>query len=275
MPTEEAAGAAGEDRVVGSARGGAGADAADGGAGAGEGSGERPCGLLVDWGGVLTTNVFDSFEAFCAREGISADAVRAAFAHDPVARNALIGLELGTLPEDEFEATMAGLLGVAAPHLIERLMAESGPDLAMLGAVRRAREAGLATGLISNSWGVSRYDMDELRELFDGVIISGKVGMRKPAPEIYALAAAALHLEPVDCVFVDDLPGNLKPARELGMTTVHHRDTATKRIANASVLLLHHMPEFMAQEFLPLQRVRVVLSRREMNVASPGVGDGS
>jgi HAD superfamily hydrolase (TIGR01509 family) len=97
----------------------------------------------------------------------------------------------------------------------------------MLGAVRRAREAGLATGLISNSWGVSRYDMDELRDLFDGVIISGKVGMRKPAPEIYALGAAALHLEAVDCVFVDDLPGNLKPARDLGMTTVHHRAAAT------------------------------------------------
>jgi len=227
MPTEDgaggdpagwAAGAAGEDEVTG---------ADDGASPRGDMDAAPPCGLLIDWGGVLTTNVFASFEAFCAREGLAADAVRRAFAEDPVARNALIGLELGTLPEAEFEATMAGLLGVAAPHLIERLMAEAGPDFTMLAAVRRAREAGIATGLISNSWGASRYDLDELRELFDGVVISEKVGMRKPAPEIYSLGAASLHLDPVDCVFVDDLPGNLKPARALGMTTVHHRDAVT------------------------------------------------
>jgi HAD superfamily hydrolase (TIGR01509 family) len=54
-------------------------------------------------------------------------------------------------------------------------------------------------------------------------VISGEVGIRKPAPEIYALGAEAIGLPPQECVFVDDLPGNLKPARELGMTTVHHR----------------------------------------------------
>jgi epoxide hydrolase-like predicted phosphatase len=97
----------------------------------------------------------------------------------------------------------------------------------MTAAVRRAREHGIATGLISNSWGVSRYDTDQLGELFDGVVISATVGLRKPAPDIYRLGARALHLEPIDCVFVDDLRGNLKPARELGMTTVHHVDAAT------------------------------------------------
>jgi epoxide hydrolase-like predicted phosphatase len=189
--------------------------------------GERPCGLLVDWGGVLTTNVFASFDAFCARDGIEAGVVRHAFANDPVARAALIGLELGTLPEPEFEARIAGVLGVDATNLIERLMGGTSPDLEMVAAVRRTRDHGIATGLISNSWGVSRYDTDQLGELFDGVVISAAVGVRKPAAEIYELGARSLHLQPTDCVFVDDLRGNLKPARALGMTTVHHVDAAT------------------------------------------------
>lgn len=189
--------------------------------------GWRPCGLLVDWGGVLTTNVFGSFDAFCEREGLEAGVVRHAFVNDDRAREALIGLELGTLPEPEFEARMAGVLGVDATNLIERLMGGAGPDCEMLGVVRRARDCGIATGLISNSWGATRYDADLLGELFDGVVISATVGVRKPAREIYEIGARSLHLQPKECVFVDDLRGNLKPARALGMTTLHHVDAAT------------------------------------------------
>ena len=58
-------------------------------------------------------------------------------------------------------------------------------------------------------------------QLFDGVVISGEVGIRKPDPRIYAMGAEAIDLRPDQCVFVDDLPGNLKPARELGMATIH------------------------------------------------------
>jgi len=209
--------------------------AADGSA-AGEleaAGGQRPCGLLVDWGGVLTTNVFASFDAFCASEGLEPGVVRHAFVHDALARDALNGLELGTLPEPEFEARMADVLGVDATNLIERLMGGAGPDPDMTAVVRRARDHGIATGLISNSWGHSRYDGDLLRDLFDGVVISAAVGIRKPAPEIYELGARSVYLEPKECVFVDDLRGNLKPARALGMTTVHHVD-ATATIARLS-----------------------------------------
>jgi epoxide hydrolase-like predicted phosphatase len=100
------------------------------------------------------------------------------------------------------------------------------PDEAMLDAVRRARAGGIRTGLISNSWGRGRYDRDTFGELFDGVVISGEVGIRKPDPAIYELGARAIDLDPATCVFVDDLPGNLKPARALGMATVLHRDAA-------------------------------------------------
>ena len=180
-------------------------------------------GLLVDYGGVLTTDVFASFDAFCAREGLPAGTVRDLFRGDPAARALLGGLEDGTLPDAEFEAGFAALLGVEPEGLIERLLGATTADVAMLDFVRAARGRGIRTGLISNSWGSQRYDRILLDELFDGIVISGDVGVRKPDPAIYMLGAAAIGLPPQECVYVDDLPGNLKPARELGMTTVRHR----------------------------------------------------
>jgi len=106
----------------------------------------------------------------------------------------------------------------------------------MLDAVLKARQAGIRTGLISNSWGTSRYDRSRLGELFDGVVISGEVGIRKPAPEIYALGAERIGVWPDRCVFVDDLPFNLEPAAELGMATVHHL-SAEQTIAELEQLL--------------------------------------
>jgi len=193
-------------------------------------------GLLVDFGGVLTTDVFASFELFCAEEKLPADTVKALFRTDPAARDLLIGLEDGTLADAEFERRFAALLGVEAGGLIERLMGTARPDQAMQDAVRTARQHGIRTGLVSNSWGVGRYDRQLLAELFDGVVISAEVGLRKPAPEIYALGAQAVGLPPAECVYVDDIGGNLKPAKALGMTTVLHKDTATT-IASLSTLL--------------------------------------
>jgi putative hydrolase of the HAD superfamily len=181
--------------------------------------------LLVDFGGVLTTNVFDAFADFCRAEGLAPDTVRDRFMTDPEARDLLGDLETGRIDEAEFEPRFAALLGVEpAEGLIDRLFAGMVPEPAMLDAVRAARQGGVRTGLLSNSWGQERYDRATLEELFDTVVISGEVGMRKPSPEIYALAAERLGREPERIVFVDDLPGNLKPAREIGMATILHRD---------------------------------------------------
>jgi len=186
--------------------------------------------LLVDFGGVLTTNVFDAFAQFCRAEGLAPDTVRDRFLTDPGARALLGELETGRIDEGEFEPRFAALLGVEpAEGLVDRLFAGMRPDEAMLDVLRAARRAGVRTGLVSNSWGLHRYDRDTHPELFDAVVISGEVGVRKPAPEIYGMAAERLELEPGRIVFVDDLPGNLKPARELGMATVLHRDAATTR----------------------------------------------
>jgi epoxide hydrolase-like predicted phosphatase len=195
----------------------------DGGGGVQAG---RYRGLLVDWGGVMTSDVFDTFRAFCELEGLEPDTVGRRFREDLSARELLIGLETGQLAEEEFEPRFAAILGVEAPNLIDRMFAGGTPDEEMLSAVARARERGLKTGLISNSWGTRRYDRELLGALFDGVVISGEVGMRKPTPAIYELGAERVGLPPAECVFVDDLPFNLEPAADLGMATVHHTSSA-------------------------------------------------
>jgi epoxide hydrolase-like predicted phosphatase len=194
-------------------------------------------GLLVDFGGVLTTDVFDSFSAFCTAEGLAPDAARDAFRDDPLARRLLFELELGALAQDDFDAGVAEVLGVGdANGLGRRLCAGMRPDDAMLAAVADFRARGVRTGLISNSWGTALYDRDQLAALFDAIVISGDEGLRKPDPAIYELGARRLGLPPDACVFVDDLRGNLKPARALGMATVHHT-SAAQTIAELEALL--------------------------------------
>jgi putative hydrolase of the HAD superfamily len=183
-------------------------------------------GLLVDWGGVMTTNLFHSFSAFCAAEQLDPEAVAKAFRGNSAARELLIGFEEGRVPEVDFELELGRLLGLAtAEGLIDRLFSGTSLDEPMVHAVRTARRAGIPTGLISNSWGTTRYPRELLAELFDGTVISGEVGMRKPAPRIYELGAEAIGVAPAECVFVDDLPFNLPPAVELGMAVIHHTDS--------------------------------------------------
>lgn len=183
-------------------------------------------GLLVDWGGVLTSNLFASFSAFCVAEGLEPNEIGRRFREDRACRQLLIELETGQLSEEDFEPEFARMLGVDSAQLIDRLFAGSHLDEEMLAAVARVRAGGIRTGLISNSWGTRRYDQQLLGELFDGVVISGEVGIRKPAPEIYAMGADRIGVPPAACVFVDDLPFNLEPARELGMATIHHTEAA-------------------------------------------------
>jgi putative hydrolase of the HAD superfamily len=193
-------------------------------------------GLLVDWGGVLTTNLFDSFRAFCTAEGLEPESIGRHFREHRESREMLINLETGSLPEEEFEPMFAAALGVEPTDLIDRLFAGSGPEPAMFAAVLNARRAGIRTGLISNSWGTRRYPRDQFDELFDGVVISGEVGMRKPAPEMYTLGAERIGLPPEECVYVDDLRFNLTPAADLGMATVHHV-AAEQTVAELEALL--------------------------------------
>jgi putative hydrolase of the HAD superfamily len=184
-------------------------------------------GLLVDYGGVLTTSVWDSFSAFCDQEGLDPGEVRRLFRDQPEALALLRRLEVGELTEERFGAEFGPMLGLPPDRhddLVGRLFAGMQPEPLMLDALRQARAAGLRTGLISNSWGRGRYDRDAFAELFDGVVISGEVGLHKPQREIFELGADRAGLPVAECVFVDDLRENCAGAEAAGMTAVLHRD---------------------------------------------------
>jgi putative hydrolase of the HAD superfamily len=180
--------------------------------------------LLIDFGGVLTSNVWQSFEAFCRIEGIDPGSLRTMFREDPTALAELRKLETGETPQEEFERRFAERLGVSAEGLTDRLFEGMTPADRMIEAVREVRRAGRLTCLVSNSWSLSHYDDAQLRELFDAIVISGQVGLHKPQPEIYELAAERLGVVPRVCVFVDDLRENCVGAEAVGMTAILHRE---------------------------------------------------
>lgn len=137
--------------------------------------------------------------------------------------------ETGAMSEEEFSQQFARRLGEATgkeidpERFVARMFGSARLEEDMLGAVLRVRKAGFKTALLSNSWGVGGYPRDRFDELFDVVVISGEVGLRKPDPEIFRMTATRLGLDTSDCVFVDDHPGHLKGALAEGMTTVLHR----------------------------------------------------
>jgi epoxide hydrolase-like predicted phosphatase len=189
----------------------------------------QPRGLLLDWGGVLTSDVFAGFQIFCQDEGLDPLRVRDLFAADPGGRQALVELETGVISEPEFEIRLAAMLELSperTPGLVDRVFGAIVAEEEIFEAIRIARASGIRTGLLSNSWGVERYPHDQLPELFDAVVISGQEGVRKPDEAIYEIAIERLALPAEEIVFVDDLRGNLKPARALGMITVHHTSAA-------------------------------------------------
>ncbi|HEX2240768.1 MAG TPA: HAD family phosphatase [Actinomycetota bacterium] len=191
--------------------------------------------LIVDFGGVLTTPLQDSFAAFAEETGISLDdLVRAALPAYTGADDQLVtDFETGRISEEDFSKhfaarlTRATGLPVDPATLLGRLFAGARLEESMLDAVAAARRAGLKTGLLSNSWGLSGYPRERMADLFDDVVISGEAGLRKPDPAIFELAADRLGIAAEQCVFVDDHPGHLKAAQELGMTTVLHRAPET------------------------------------------------
>ena len=190
--------------------------------------------LIVDYGGVLTTPLQDAMVAFSEDLGIELqDLVRVALkAYAGQEDQSVHDFETGAISEEDFSADLAQRLSdeagveVEAEGLVRRLFAGMRLEEDMMTAVVNARRAGLKTALLSNSWGLSLYPRDRFPEMFDVVVISGEIGMRKPDPQIFNATTDQLGLEPQHCVFVDDHPGHLKSAAEVGMTTVLHRTPA-------------------------------------------------
>jgi putative hydrolase of the HAD superfamily len=194
----------------------------------------RCTGLLVDFGGVLTSSVVDSFRRFCDDEDIPLRAVIAAI-QDAYSQDGtdspIIALETGAAPIEEIEQQLAAtLLGgsgraVAPKGLVRRLMAGTTDDEQMWRAVQTTRDSGIRTGLLSNSWGPGGYPIDRLKRAFDVVVISGDVGLRKPDPQIFRLAVSRLGLAATECVFVDDFAVNVAAAEREGFVGVLHKHT--------------------------------------------------
>ena len=194
-----------------------------------------PRGLLVDWGGVLTSGLEPALRRWAELDGFDFDSYLAAVmkwlpSESVTAElNPVHALERGQLAVPDFERKLASMLvrddgtPVPAEGLIERMFAHFEHQPAMSALVRRARSHGIRTALLSNSWG-NTYPRDTWDGMFDDVVISGEVGMRKPEPEIFLLAARRLDLKPEECVFIDDLELNVDGARAVGMTAILHTE---------------------------------------------------
>jgi len=190
-------------------------------------------GLLVDWGGVLTSGLEDALGRWAELDGLDFEAyyrtmvdwLAASPAEAEV--NPIHALERGQIAVPDFERKLASMLvrrdggPVQAEGLLERMFAHFEHQPQMSALIRRARSHGIKTALLSNSWGNS-YPRETWDGMFDDIVISGEVQLRKPEAEIYLLAAQRLALRPAECVFIDDLEANVAAARELGITGIVH-----------------------------------------------------
>ncbi len=185
--------------------------------------------VIWDFGGVLTTSPFEAFARFERERGLPADIIRRTNAADHL-ENAWAKFERAEVDIDTFDALFAAestALGaeVRGKDVLPLLMGDLRPE--MVEALKRIGGQ-FKTGCITNNLpanaigsrgGRSLY-VAEVMALFDHIIESAKIGLRKPDPRIYRMMVETLKVDPARCVYLDDLGVNLKPAREMGMTTI-------------------------------------------------------
>jgi len=202
--------------------------------------------VLFDFGGVILTSPFDAFARYEEANELPAGFLRGLNATNPDA-NAWARFERSEFGVDGFaaafeaEAEAAGY-AVDARAVLSLLSGEIRP--AMVDAIDVIKAAGLATACLTNNF-VSFDDFpaastargrDDVLSRFDAIIESSKVGVRKPDPRFYEIACETLGVAAGDCVFLDDLGVNLKPARAMGMTTIKVVDADVALAELAAVL---------------------------------------
>ena len=185
--------------------------------------------VIWDFGGVLTTSPFEAFMRYEMERGLPADIIRRTNAENHL-ENAWAKFERAEIDAATFDGLFAAesrALGaeVRGSDVLPLLSGDLRPE--MVEALRRIKQK-FKTGCITNNLpanaigsktGRSLY-VAEVMALFDHVIESAKIGLRKPDPRIYTMMTDKLGVDPKRCVYLDDLGVNLKPAREMGMTTI-------------------------------------------------------
>lgn len=197
--------------------------------------------LLVDFGGVLTSDVFEGFRAFAGARGADPKLIERLISENSEVAAALVAHEEGRSSLQDFEQVLAERLSiegleVPATGLVKGMTAALRPDHAMMAAVGSARELGHPTAIVSNSLGFEAYDGYDLEALADVVVLSGQVGSRKPSRRIYRYACERLGVKPKGAVMVDDLQQNLVAAARLGIHGVLHT-SASETIPELESLL--------------------------------------
>lgn len=197
--------------------------------------GGLPRGLIVDWGGVLTGPIRAAVEKWAGADGIDIEHYAEIMGgwlgpegELEAAVNPIHALERGEVEVPHFEERLAAELSrrTGTPYepvgLLERMFAQFEHAHDMNALVRRVRDHGIRTALLSNSWG-DFYPRHLWDGMFDDVVISHEVGMRKPEPRIFHLTIERMAMAPGEIAFVDDMDVNIRAAAEIGLIGVHHR----------------------------------------------------
>jgi putative hydrolase of the HAD superfamily len=185
--------------------------------------------VLFDFGGVISSSPFEAFAHLETERGLPANFIRTVNATNPDS-NAWAKLERGEVDLATFGrlwSDEARSLGheLDGRLVLERLAGEIRPQ--MVEAIRSCRTKYKTACLTNNFTRAEAIFSDEVAEvyrLFDAILESRVLGVRKPDPRFYELACESLDVEPDECVFLDDLGVNLKPARTLGMHTIKVTD---------------------------------------------------
>jgi putative hydrolase of the HAD superfamily len=201
--------------------------------------------VVFDYGGVLTTPVSASIAAWHEADGID-PASFSRVLKEWLSRDAAEGtpvhlLETGVLPVAEFDRLLAARLTTVDGRVVDpvgvldRLFAAMQPEPTTFALAEQLRALGIKVALLSNSWG-NTYPRPRIDTLFDPIVISGEVGLRKPLAPIYELTLARLGVAAKRVLFVDDAMPNVDGARAVGMRTLLHTDPHATRAGIARLV---------------------------------------
>ncbi|MEU4157879.1 HAD-IA family hydrolase [Actinoplanes sp. NPDC026670] len=199
----------------------------------------RRAGLILDFGGVLTTSVPACAVGFDRRAGLPEGTFLSIIAKHPEGAAVYADLERGAISQTEWNERTGALLGIDGTNLLGRVLQDLHPEPSVIAAAQAARAAGIRVGIFSNSLGTEPHDVYagyDFDRLYDTVLISEHYKMRKPDPEIYAIMLDLMELPGGACVFVDDTTRNLAPAENLGIATILAKEPADT-IAQIKALL--------------------------------------